>query len=274
VRTALRLLEDAAPSKRYRRWNRELKRLASALSRARDTDVQADFLREFLQAHRDARLRPGIQRLLLRLRERREKQQVKVLKELDRFEARGTLREIRREFQRLKKDRRRASALRTPHFHPPEAGKLRTPFAQAARPILKRLDKMLAYEPFIAQPERRKELHRMRIAAKRFRYTMEAFAPRCGGRLDPWIRAARGLQTELGEIHDCDVWIHEALPKFLADEGARTALVEIKPGIASLLRDRRRRRNAIYQAFLRHWKELQRRKMFERRTLERMICDF
>ena len=60
VRTALRLLDDAEPSKRYRRWNRELKRLASALSRARDTDVQADFLREFLKAHRDARLRPGI----------------------------------------------------------------------------------------------------------------------------------------------------------------------------------------------------------------------
>ena len=80
---------------------------------------------------------------------------------------------------------------------------------------------MLAYEPFIARPERRKELHRMRIAAKHFRYTMEAFAPAYGGRLDPWIRAAQRIQTELGEIHDCDVWIHETLPKFLADERAR-----------------------------------------------------
>jgi CHAD domain-containing protein len=266
VRTALRLLDDAAPSKRYRRWNRELKRLASALSRARDTDVQAAFLREFLKAHRDARLRPGIQRLLLRLRDRREKQQVKVTKELDRFVARGTLREIRREFQRLKKDRRRAglslsgSAVAEKPAHA----------AHAPRPILKRLDKMLAYEQFIARPERRKELHRMRVAAKHCRYTMEAFAPRYGGRLRPWIRAMRQIQSDLGEIHDCDVWIHEALPKFLADERGRTRRAEIKPAIAALLRDRRRRRGAVYRAFLRRWKQLRRKKMFERLTRERM----
>ncbi|MGD1000567.1 MAG: CHAD domain-containing protein [Candidatus Brocadiia bacterium] len=263
VRTALRLLDDAAPSKRYRRWDRELKRLASALSRARDTDVQADFLREFLKAHRDARLRPGIRGLLLRLRDRRGKQQVKVLKELDRFVARGTLRKIRREFQRLKKDRRRAGRSLS-GFAVAEKP------ADAAGPILKRLDQMLAYEPFIARPERRKELHRMRIAAKHCRYTMEAFAPRYGGRLAPWIRAMRQIQTGLGEIHDCDVWIHEALPKFLARERARPAFAEISPGIAALLRDRRRRRSAIYRAFLRRWKELRRKKLFERLAAERM----
>jgi CHAD domain-containing protein len=265
VRTALRLLDDAAPSKRYRRWDRELKRLASALSRARDTDVQADFLGGFLKSHRGVLLRPGIQRLLLRLRKRREKQQVKVLKELDRFVKRDTLREIRSEFQRVKKECRADSSLSESATLFPPSLKLRrasrTPFAP---PILKRLDKMLAYGPFIGHPERRSELHRMRIAAKHFRYTMEAFAPRYGGRLDPWIRIARRLQTELGEIHDYDVWIHEALPEFLADERARGAMAEIKPGIAALLRDCRRRRNSIYRAFLRHWKELRRRKMFER----------
>jgi CHAD domain-containing protein len=123
---------------------------------------------------------------------------------------------------------------------------------------------MLAHARGIARPERRKELHRMRIAAKHFRYTMEAFAPRYGGRLDPWIRAARRIQTELGEIHDCDVWIHQALPKFLAGERARTTLAEIRPGIAALLRDRRKRRKALYRAFLRRWKELRRKKTFER----------
>jgi CHAD domain-containing protein len=303
VRTALRLLDDAAPSKRCRRWNRELKRLASALSRARDTDVQADFLRAFLAKHRDARLRPGIRRLLLRLRERREKQQVKILRELDRFVARGTLSEIRRRFQRIKEHRVIESASSFALRSGPEGyeGRVRTPrddvgrailpdrglIARAthsalrtrlARPILKRLDRMLAHERGIARPERRKELHRMRIAAKHFRYTMEAFAPRYGGRLDPWIRAARRIQTELGEIHDCDVWIHQALPKFLlfcarrssgaaksgADARARAALAESKPGIAALLRDRRRRRNAIYSAFLRRWKELRRKSAWEK----------
>jgi CHAD domain-containing protein len=132
-----------------------------------------------------------------------------------------------------------------------------------ARPILKRLDKMLSYERFIAQPRRRKELHRMRIAAKHFRYTMEAFAPDCGGRLDPWIRAARRIQTDLGEIHDCDMWIHETLPEFLADARSQTAFAEIKPGVAALMRDRRKRRKAIHRAFLRRWKGLRRKKTFD-----------
>ena len=256
VRTALRLLDDAEPAKRYRRWNRRLKRLASALSRARDTDVQADFLREFLKAQRDTRISPGVQRLLLRLRDRREKQQVKVLKELDRFVERDTLREIRREFHRRRADPRSSgSAVAEKPAH-------------AAGPILKRLDDLLAYEPFIARPERRKELHRMRIAAKHCRYTMEALAPAYGGRLDPLIRAMRRIQTELGDIHDCDVWIHETLPKFLARERKRNELPEVEPGIAALLRNRRRRRNAVYRAFLRRWKDLRRKKIFERLSEE------
>jgi CHAD domain-containing protein len=125
---------------------------------------------------------------------------------------------------------------------------------------------MLACERHIARPERRKELHRMRIAAKHFRYTMEALAPCYGKRLDPSIRNARRIQTELGEIHDCDVWIHEALPKFLARERKRTAFAEIKPGVEALMRDRRNRRGAIYRAFLRHWRTLRRKKAFERLT--------
>jgi CHAD domain-containing protein len=264
VRTALGLLDEATPAKRYRRWDGQLKRLASALSRARDTDVQADFLRAFLKAHRDPPLRPGIQRLLLRLRERRRKQQVKIRRELDRFVARGTLREIRREFLPIEKPRRSPGPSRSAAAEPPaRAG--RTP-----RPILKRLEEMLAYEPYIAKPHRRKELHRMRIAAKHFRYALEAFAPRYGRRLDPWIRTAKRLQTELGEVHDCDVWVHEALPKFLEDEHKRAGFREIKPGIAALLRDRRRRRKQVYRMFLRRWKKLRRKKMLEPRRLERM----
>ena len=253
VRTALRLCDDAAPSKRYRRWNREVKRLASALSRARDTDVQAESLRKFLKAQRDARLKPGIQQLILRLRERRTKQQGKMCRELDRFAARGTLREMRREFKLLKEAPRRVIALPTP-------------FARAI--LLQRLKKMLAYERYIARSGRRRELHRMRIAAKHFRYTLEAFAPDSGGRLGPCIRAARQIQTDLGEIHDCDVWIHEALPEFLSDERARGALAETGPGIAALMRDRRKQRNALYRAFLRHWRSLRRKKTFERMSAE------
>ena len=64
------------------------------------------------------------------------------------------------------------------------------------------------HHPFDAEP-----LHEMRIAAKRLRYALELFAPCWGGRLSWCSREVAGLQTSLGELHDCDLW--------LADLGAR-----------------------------------------------------
>ena len=269
VRTALKLLDETVPpgapharrdAKRRRRWGRELKRVTTALGVARDTDVQADFVREFLKKlPAKSRLRPGVERLLLRMGRRRDEEQRKVVKELDRLKRRDVLREIRREFQEA---RARASAPRASDSvggKPPDGASAR---ATASGQIARLLRRMLAHERSLARPERKKALHEMRIAAKRFRYTMEAVAPLFGARLDPRIRAARKIQTDLGDIHDCDVWISRTLPRFLAEERAR-ALAELKPGIAALLLDRRNQRNAAYRAFLRFWKKLRRKQTWE-----------
>ena len=47
------------------------------------------------------------------------------------------------------------------------------------------------------------QMHGFRIAAKKFRYTMELFAPAYGPALDARIGAVRKLQTVLGELNDC-----------------------------------------------------------------------
>jgi CHAD domain-containing protein len=58
------------------------------------------------------------------------------------------------------------------------------------------------YKPFDIEP-----LHDMRIAAKRLRYAMELFSQSCNRSLQTFAKNAARLQTALGEVHDCDIWI-------------------------------------------------------------------
>lgn len=47
------------------------------------------------------------------------------------------------------------------------------------------------------------ELHQFRIAAKKFRYTLELFAPFYGSAANDWLERITGVQTLLGRINDC-----------------------------------------------------------------------
>ena len=78
---------------------------------------------------------------------------------------------------------------------------------------LKELEKLSdgLYKPFDIEP-----LHDMRIAAKRLRYAMELFQQCWGRSLLIHAKQAARLQTALGEVHDCDVWI-ENLGKRIND---------------------------------------------------------
>lgn len=49
------------------------------------------------------------------------------------------------------------------------------------------------------------DLHKFRIAAKRFRYSLEVFAPLDTARFVPRIEAIRGIQQILGDANDCVV---------------------------------------------------------------------
>jgi CHAD domain-containing protein len=51
------------------------------------------------------------------------------------------------------------------------------------------------------------QLHEMRIAAKRLRYSIELFEACWGSRIAKFAKQIAHLQTALGTVHDCDVWI-------------------------------------------------------------------
>jgi hypothetical protein len=85
------------------------------------------------------------------------------------------------------------------------------PLAENAARIVKvRLDEMRSFADKAFKPDRTREQHDMRIAAKRLRYVLEA-TEFCFGRAGQAARRrARDLQEILGELHDCDVMLPRA----------------------------------------------------------------
>ena len=77
----------------------------------------------------------------------------------------------------------------------------------AARIVRVRLDEMRSFAPRVLEPDRHRDQHDMRIAAKRLRYVLET-TEFCFGRSGEVARRrARDLQEILGDLHDCDVML-------------------------------------------------------------------
>lgn len=259
LRSALALFQDSLPPKKFPVWQKQVRRITRALGAARDTDVQIDFLVQFLGNLADVEAAPGVpayhvgvERLVLRLRQRRAQLQADVMSALDRFESSRLADEMGLWLrQNLVRARLNHTSARSPYV-----------YAQAYTTISLRLEEFLAYESYVYRPECVAELHASRIAAKRLRYTMEAFAPLYPDELQEPLRAARDVQDMAGEIHDCDVWV-QYLPQFLEQERQRTLeyfghtrpFRRFVPGILYLQQDRQQRRARRYREFIKFWQQ-------------------
>ena len=83
-------------------------------------------------------------------------------------------------------------------------------FRQAGREVVEsRVEELREFSNSLHRPFDVGPLHRMRIAAKRLRYALELFAQCWGGRLSSCSREVAELQTSLGELRDCDLWIDD-----------------------------------------------------------------
>ena len=81
--------------------------------------------------------------------------------------------------------------------------------------ILDRLRELEKLSNSLFDPFEIEALHEMRIAAKRLRYALELFQQCWGSSLGTYARRCARLQTALGDVHDCDVWI-ESFTKQIA----------------------------------------------------------
>jgi len=266
LRSVLPLFAACLSRQTCDRWRKPLRRLTRALEEARDTDIQIACVHHFLDHEANAQERHGAERLLLRLQQRRHALQGPMVEASERFVASQLTEEMEQTLTHLA-HASRVSGADTPG---------RYVYRKTRKAIRARLKALQAYAPYVQQPECIEELHAMRIAAKRLRYTMQAFAPLYPDALEEPVRTARTVQTILGDIHDCDVWAHD-LPQFLEAErdctlvyfGQAEPFAPLVPGILALQQDRQHYRAQRYQEFVTFWNQVQEQGVWER--LQQML---
>ncbi len=175
------------------------------------------------------------------------------------------------------------------------------PTGMNARIIAKvRLEDLYSWESYVDNPYNIRELHNMRIAAKRLRYTFEVFEDELPVACKPIVEELVKIQDELGTLHDTDVMI--ALLRLclgrqdtasIVDYEQSSAKAELKkekplvaPELVAVLLDpavspsteeryglelflqyQEQLRNMQYNAFRQHWYALQARD-FRREIME------
>ncbi len=161
------------------------------------------------------------------------------------------------------------------------------PTGMNARIIAKtRLEEMYTWDVYVDDPYNVHELHSLRIAAKRLRYTLEVFEETFPQERGPIMQEITQIQEELGSIHDSDVMVallrlclgsydsdvgyalknvtEEQQGKDMVDPAMLASLldphappsVEERRGLESLVSSVQQKREDQYTAFLRHWKQL------------------
>lgn len=77
----------------------------------------------------------------------------------------------------------------------------------AARIVLTRLNELRDLTDRALAPGAVEAQHDMRIAAKRLRYVLEIVGPCIGEEANTARKAAKELQSVLGDLHDCDLML-------------------------------------------------------------------
>lgn len=255
MRVASRRLRSALPlfqncfKKQYRQtWQKDIQAITRALGSARDTDVQIDLISQFFSGLEEEVYKPGIRRLLLRLRQKRLRLQIRVNKALDRLAKDHLVETMQKQLQPLAEKNEQV------YLYSPSLYQL------SFDAVTVELDHFMSYESFIAKPECVAELHAMRIAAKQMRYTLEIFAPLYPGGLKQQLQIMRQIQDLLGTIHDCDIW-GEFLPDFITQEtrriqefyGNKRTVSRLMPGLNAFLAGRQNLRSQKYLEFNDSW---------------------
>lgn len=180
------------------------------------------------------------------------------------------------------------------------------PTTKNVRIILQqRLDDMYAYTPYIDNPNNIQELHDLRIATKRVRYTLDLFEEFLPTTSKGFAEEFAKLQDELGALHDSEVML-ALLRQLLQSENAETDTLKAgeipadpkaallspemtrtifhpthasalsakeRQGLLSFLRRQEQRREQSYALFRQHWEELEQRH-FRATILEMLSNDW
>ncbi|MBA2339760.1 MAG: CHAD domain-containing protein [Pyrinomonadaceae bacterium] len=212
-------LADFASYFRRRELNssrKKLKTLASALGEVRDADVAIQAL-DKLASRADADVAEGVGRLIDERKREREDARAKLVKAIDRDDCQNLRAEFVMSLEKAiaKRNSVQENDLRGAHTNG-------TSFHDAGRGLIEeRYLQLRKLSASLFRPHDSEALHDMRIEAKRLRYTLELFAAAWNDSLLSFADEVSQMQTLLGELHDCDVWI-DALGTRLKKQHARS----------------------------------------------------
>ncbi len=199
LRGALKDFMPYLPKRRVAGCQEQIGTIAKALGRVRDYDVEIMTLEEIAKKA-PAELSPGIIRFVEFRQVAREKARAKLLLPL----APDSLEKLRIRFnaalEGLSSQRRKE-----PKQEPPAATLAYRQVAHAV--IINRLEDLGRFSESLYHPLKVKPLHEMRISAKHLRYALELFGHCWGPSLSFVAKKVAELQSSLGKLHDCDVWI-------------------------------------------------------------------
>lgn len=222
LRSALRDFGPFLKPRKLRRVNNVIKQIADALGAVRDKDVAIAAL-EKLAAEAPPEAAAGIEEFAAERRASREDDRIALVEAVADERFLGLQEEFDASLEGALEisDKRRKKVA---------DDQLEMSFRAAGQKIVEaRVEELQALGVSLYQPYRARPIHRMRIAAKRLRYAIELFAQCWDAQLDSFAEDVAEMQTSLGELHDCDVWMAE-LGGLLKNQNVRKAAHE--PGEA------------------------------------------
>ncbi|MBX3268323.1 MAG: CHAD domain-containing protein [Acidobacteria bacterium] len=211
LRTAMQDLGSISDKKAGRKLDKELKAIADLAGKVRDHDVAIAVLEKLAGEAEAPQILLGINEMIAGRRSRRDADHQALLTTLSPKSTEELAARIRK----------------IASF---DEGVATDP-GIAAAVIGERCLAFLELVPSLYDPADTKRHHRLRIAAKRLRYSAELFDPPADNE-NSAPRLIAEMQDHLGDMHDCDVWIRtlsknlkryvknagEASPEFLAAE--------------------------------------------------------
>ena len=253
LRSSMPMFRSCIPKSKYKLWLKEIQNITKSLGSVRDFDVKIDCISKIIHKEDiERKYKPGLSRIILRLSQRRNKLQDHVHQTLDSLSDSNIVNEMVDYFKILIKDNDQDFT----YTH--------ALYDLAYKNISTRLTNMLYYEDKALNPVNISDLHKMRIAVKYLRYTLETFSRLYNDDLNDSILITRKLQEILGDIHDCDVWL-EFLPNFTNKEINRTInyyghsrpFSRLKPGLEFFTENRQEERYRLFDLFYSNWLQWQ-----------------
>ncbi len=258
LREALNIFKTCISENILNLFKKEVKKITKSLGKARDLDIQIEFVKELLETKISLEQTIGVERLLLRLTQERLLEQKNVLENVNKLLEKKVLEKFEKHLKkRIKKMQKKKQTTNT--------SKQKDYFSSKINEMIKNyITDITTYRKRIQGSDKKEELHELRIKVKHFRYALEIFSEICSNRFKSFIEPLKNLQTLLGDIHDCDVW-EEFLPEFLKKEKEKTIdyfgnskfFTKIKPGISYMQKLIPIKKAKLYKEFIIFWNKLE-----------------